>query len=275
MPVRAPVASPPHKFGLFSVALIQEDADAHTLGGVEYQAVCSTRVDPYPVACETTVPPELLGQPKETDTTTGITVGTPFGLYAGDSCVLGRTQPEARSQLRARFLAGEQATVERVVFSGELGNVPNLIEATVLASPAAPDLPDAVGLLEQWLATTTGGVGIIHAPRWLAPRAFLQVLALTAGPRAMTVLGSSWAFGTGYPGSAPAGQSADTALWLYATPPVTVRRSGLIEPADWASGGFDREQNLGLLLEERLYVVDWPCMSVAAIKTSLTRPGPP
>lgn len=269
--LRAPQQPVAHRYGLFAVATMLEDAEPHALAGVEYEAVCSTRVDTYPAPCEPTVPAELEVEPKVGYPTTQITVGTPFGVWAADSCVLGRDQGTARAQLRTRFTLGEETAVEALVASGELGNVPNLAGADVITTTAAPDLIDAVGVLEQWLADTTGGVGVIHLPLWAAPRVAAQLVATFSGPRATTVLGSSVAFGAGYEGIAPTAGADDGTLWLYATPPITVRRSRLVEPADWSTGGFERDTNTGLLLTERIYVVDWPCMAVAAVKTSLTR----
>lgn len=268
--VDGPPQPVPHRFPLFAAANVQENADHRVFNGVEYEAVCSTQVDPYPAPCEPTVPDEVDRVKKATGTSSFVT-GTPWGLVAADSRVLGRSESDVRRQLRQRFLAGEQAAAERVIETGMLGNTPNLTqEAAVL--PGTVDLVDAVGLLEQWLADTTGGVGVIHAPKTVAPRAKAAEQLQVSGPRAQTVLGSTWAFGTGYTGTAPAGQTDDGSLWLYATPPVTVRRSALIEPADWGSGAFDRATNSGFLLVERLYVVDWPC-GAAAIKTSTSRPG--
>lgn len=271
--VRAPSGVVAHRFGLFAASTLLENVEARALGGIQYEALGLPRVDALPAPCEPTAPPELVGQAKVAQSgTTKLTVGTPFVLYAADPCVLGRDAQLARTQLQTRFLAGEQNTVERVVESGELGNVPTLDEADVLAATTAPNLADAIGMLEAWLAANWGGVGVIHAPRWLAPRAAWEAQLVTSGPRATTVLGSVWSFGN-YPGTGPTGQVPDTALWLYATPPVTVRRSALIEPAGWDTGAFDRRTNQAMLLIERVYVVDWPAMSSAAVKTSLTRVG--
>lgn len=269
--VDAPAAPVPHKFGLFSVATVLENVDPHALTGIEYEAVCSTKVDPYPAACR---PGDTADRRKYPAPTTDVVNATPFAVYAADECVLGRDQATARRQLRERYYAGEETAVEHIVFTGVLGNIPNLQqEATIIPADTAPDLVDAIGLLEQWLATAYGGVGVIHAPMTIANRAQDKYQIGVNGPRAGTILGSAWAFGAGYPGTPPTNGGADDgSLWLYATPPVTVRRSALIEPADWDSGAFSIAENVGLLIEERLYVVDWPC-GAAAVKTNITRPG--
>lgn len=260
----------PHKYGLFSAATVLENVAGPALSGVEYEAVCSTQVDPYPAPCEPTVPDDT-SHSKVAGLTTVLVEATPFGLYSADACILGRDEQSVRTALRRRFGAGEQAAVERLVATGALGNSPNLgREATVLDGTL--DLADAIGELEQWLSTTHGGTGVFHAPRTLAPRAAAAMQVQTSGPRAETLLGSAWAFGAGYSGAGPDGQDDDGAVWLYATPPVTVRRSAVLEPASLHTGAFDIPTNSGFLLVERTYVVDWPC-TAAAMKTTLTRPG--
>lgn len=273
-PPPAPIA---HRFGLFSAATILENAEPHSLGGIEYSTVCSTRVDPYPIACEPSVPADF-SVTKTPQQTISTTEASPFAVYSADECVLGRDQDTAKQQLRQRFLAGEQAAVERIVWTGILGNWPTLASAEVLSGgTAGVDLIDGIGLLEQWLAQTWGGIGVIHGPRTIAPRAAQQLAVTINGPRAQTIFGSVFAFGTGYDGTPPyAGGADDGSLWIYATPPITIRRSTLIEPADWSTNAFDRSTNRGMLIDERIYVVDWPC-AVAAVQinaaSGLKRPG--
>jgi hypothetical protein len=273
MLVDSPPAAGPHRFGLFVAAALLENVEPHALLGVEYEAVTSAAVAPWPASCEPTVPDGLPDGQKLAQQTTSTVTGTPFAVYAADRCVLGRDPLVARRQLRQRFTAGEETAVEQVVFTGLLGNQPNLAAADVVAGGAALELVDAVGQLEQWLADT-GCVGVLHAPLWSAPRLREQRQVFVAGPTASTLLGSTWVFGAGYPATPPTSVTDpdDGALWLYATGQVTVRRGPIIEPGEWASGAFDRSQNLGSLLSERLYVADW-AGGTAAAKTTLTRPG--
>lgn len=276
MAVPAPPVAQPHRFGLFTASVILENADPHELTGIEYEAVCAPRADPYPAACR---PGDTFPRGKSAYPSTAVFNATPFAVYSADECVLGRDPDTARGQLRERFLLGEEAAVEKILFSGVLGNLPNLtINPFVIPATNPPDMPDAIGLLEQWLAVNYGGIGILHAPLTAAPRVQTLYELGVNGPRAGTVLGSAWAFGSGFPGSPPPfdhnGQPVadDGKLWLYVTPPVTIRRSALIEPADWSTGAFDTSQNVGMLISERLYVADWPC-GAACVKTNLNRPG--
>jgi hypothetical protein len=285
--VRVPAAAggAPTRHGLFGAANLVEGLDDHALHGVEYDALCGVPVDLWPMPCPgSAIPPAYQNVTKDPRRSLAGVYADPFAVYAAEDCsAVGRQLDEARTQLRTRLTLGEQATVERTVWTGEVGNTPALtVGATVLRGGDAVQLPDALGLLELWLATVTGATGTIHAPRWLAPRLAMDSWLNTSGARATTPLGTTWALGTGYPGTPPITDPVtvdDGALWLFATPPVTVRRSGIVEPADWQSGSFTTRTNGAYLLAERVYVVDWPCNS-AAVKTTLTRadyvaPEPP
>lgn len=271
--VSAPAPAPVAPHNLFTAATVLEDVDPHAFTGVQYEAVCNTNVDPYPAACEPDATTNL-SRTKVPQDTAETVVGTPFGVYAADSCVLGRDEDTARAQLRQRFLLGEAETVEHIVETGVAANWPNLHRDPTILTPVSTvtvdTLAKAVGMLEQWLADRFGTLGVIHAPRSYAETAFAHMQVDKQGPRALTRMGSAWVFGTGYTGGAPDGETDDGMLWLYATPPVTVRRTGVIEPATWESGAFNRETNSGMLIAERIYVVDWPC-AAAAIKTTLPR----
>ena len=281
--VSAPGPAPAARYGLFSAATMHEQVEGHALAGIEYEAVCSTHVTPYPAPCAHPAPPEGLPTTKTPAPTTSWAWGSPFALYAADDCALGRDETTARQQLRQRLAYGEQTAVEAIVERGLVGNVPRLIgtaeQPVQLPAGTEPlDPADAVGVLEHWLAAATGGQGVIHAPRWISGRLRSTSVTSVAGPVMQAPLGNTIAFGAGYVGAPPAGQTSD-ALWLYATRPVTVRRSAVIEPATWSTGTFDTRQNAGLLLVERVYVVDWPC-AAAAVPTTLPRrpelaPTPP
>jgi len=282
--VPTPPSGAPTRFGLFSASTLIEGADGHQLAGIEYPAVCSTRVDPWAADCAWPPPPEgTVAATKQPQPTRAMTAASPFVLYAMDDCALGVDMADQQAALRQRFTTGERHAVENIVATGLLNNYPRLVgteaNPTVLLQGTtgtgadqtvnADPLAQAIGKLEHWLAATTGGAGVIHVPRWLANDVKQESLTTTSGPVMASVLGNTFAFGSGYaggpPASAPAAEQEDTAVWLYATRPVTIRRSELIEPADWTTGAFDTRTNTGALLVERVYVVDWPC-AAAAVK---------
>lgn len=306
-PVDAPVPGAPTQYGLFVTARMQDNAPRHELNGIEYEPVCSTRVDEWPMNCTPYRGAEdgpgvhdgardldPMPWPKGTDEgprwpygrkhfehSTGVTRALPFTLYAGEDCFLGNhDQEQAQADLRERFKLGEQAAAEWVIYNGAMDVVPAIrYRPTILTAEGAAETPiapvDGIGLLEHWLECDSGALGVIHAPRYMA--AFLGGghTIRAQGQRAMSPLGHSYLFGAGYSGEAPfddEGPAEETPgkVWLYATRPLTVRRSALIEPADFESGAFSKPRNEASLLVERIYVIDWPC-EVAAVQVDFPR----
>lgn len=216
--------------------------------------------------------------------TKGLTRAVPFGLYSGEDCFLGNhDQQQALEDLRERFTLGEETAVERVVYHGLMGVYPALrYDPVLLTAEGRPEdmellpLGDAIGLLEHWLACTSGAQGVLHLPRFMAahlgagsegPR--------SQGPRAVSPLGHTLVFGAGYSGEGPfnddgPAEEVPDKVWLYASRPLTVRRSRLIQPANYQRGAFSKERNSASLLYERVYVVDWPC-EVAAVQVDYPR----
>lgn len=302
---RATVSPPPlgaaAPFGLLSAATIGEGVDPHELNGVEYQTVCSTQVDGWTAACgtRTTSPNPALPAVKQAGETAGFSYGDPFALYAAETCVLGNPDPDGLNRLRSRFTLGEPEALEDVFVTGKLGNRPSLthayaIDNSTAQKPYAPSVlpsgnnglpvPQAIGQLEQWLASVTGSTGVIHAPRWTAEVVATTQLLGTQGPHARTKMGTVLAFGTGYPGTPPVNgnETGEKHVWLYATPPVQIRRSTVVEPEPWGVGNVDlhgqpelapdqrtRPSDAGFRLLERTYVIDIPCGQVAAVRTDL------
>lgn len=231
---------------------------------------------------------------KRLDNTKGWTPADPFTVYAGEQCFTGNHDNTiAVRNLRERFRLGEQEAVERVVYNGFLPDperpdwaggdyadpakpflTPSLRWDPVILNNAQPTpLVHAVGMLEHWLQATSGARGVIHAPAYMASALGGGDIVTSSGPRAVSRLGHMFVFGTGYSGRKPLLSTGDPVpndgdpnAWLYATRPVTVRRSTLIEPADWESGAVNLRTNHGSMVIERIYTVDWPCAH-AAIRT--------
>lgn len=265
--------APEARYGLFSAATVLEDMEPRAFNGVEYTTLFDPGLNLYPLSdCEPGQPPT--NPPKDGQRSWGTATADPFAVYAAETCWPGGDTPtQARDRLRERLLRGERHTVEAAVDSGHAGATPYLRHPdTVLAAPDALPLELAVGVLEQHLAQA-GTSGVIHAPRWSAP--LMHALGVKPeGPRMRTLLGTPVAFGSGYSGAPPADMDDDGHLWLYATGPLTIRRSTIIEPATWDTGAFNPRTNSPFLLAERVYVVDWPCRTWA-VATTVERPYTP
>ena len=133
---------------------------------------------------------------------------------------------------------------------------------TAVLTPAA-----GIGLLEAFLAETTGGLGVLWAPRWTAPTLLAAQLVRPDGPRLIAALGDPIVFaqttGVGPGGVIPA--EVDV-VWLYATGAVQVRRGPLIAPA--LAESYSRTDGDVFAVVERPYLVGWGC-AVAAVRVKL------
>jgi hypothetical protein len=192
--------------------------------------------------------------------------GMPFGVIDGIVCYLhtGRTIEELRQIARERFLVHEQFEVERQFFQRELGGL-GAGAVTVLAPPVGTAWPlsQGVGALEAAIAETSGAVGMIHAPRKVGAPAkhHNQTQLSDDGRKLLTPLDNVWSFGAGYTNTGPTGSTAPAGqAWLYATGPVQIRRSALLEGAE-----LSRSTNENVVLVERDYVITADCPLAAAL----------
>ncbi|WP_435111312.1 hypothetical protein [Nocardiopsis synnemataformans] len=257
------------RYGLLSAATLVEDMDPHAFHGVEYEAVCDPKVRLYEVHMDCPNPDQAAI--KVGDRSRVTMTADPFAVYAVEQCLDARSSQQMQDDLRRRLLRGERHVMEAAVYHGLAGAAPSLRHSStvVLNGGTAVDVPLAVGALEHRIALA-GRTGTIHAPRYMAAVMDDRRLLHRQGPTLRTQLGTSVAFGSGYTGQPPAGVADDGNTWLYVTGPVTVRRSGVLEPARLDGGGFDMRTNTPFVLAERVYVVDWPC-GVAAIPTTIPR----
>lgn len=187
-----------------------------------------------------------------------------FTVYASHACGPVGTDDETAAQLAmAELQAREEARVEEIVATGELGNEPNFLGAETPAGTAALAPVVALALLEQAMGDAYGGNGVIHASR--AAATVLAPYLTRSGTQLQTMLGTPVAAGAGYPVTGPDGLPLEDGAWLYATPPVAVRRTEV-----FTSTGRDLANNGRVILAERTYLVGWDPCPVLAVPVSLT-----
>jgi hypothetical protein len=199
------------------------------------------------------------GQQQEEKTGSGplwLASGAPFTVYAGASCkAVGFSDAEGLA--RRRLALGEQHAVERHVWQHDLA-VPRAVDVT--GGGAAVPLAVGLGRLEAALADSYGGVGVVHAPRALAPLMAEARQISQVRSQLRTVLGTPVAFGGGYLATGPSGAAAAAGTaWLYASGVVTIRRSEVFVPVMPTTGGFDTRTNDVLVIAERTFVVPRDC----------------
>jgi hypothetical protein len=258
--IPAPIVPAPQplarRYGLFTAASGPLDLPDHGEGGgVRYTPEDCGEVAAYGVACygsgvgQTEAPAKPLDGVSD-EVNTGV-----FVALATIECnAVGYTRDEQMTRLRRRHEAGEQAAVERALWSGldfegnDLGI--RSLDAEAVDIPAGFDpglITDVIGGLERY-AYTINGYGyqaFIHAPVEVASFAHESGQVLKDGPRLVTPMGSIWSFGA-YPGGS-----------IIITGQTTVWRASGVDVAD----AFNPTTNVRLLAAERAYAVSFDCFA--------------
>lgn len=253
MTVQAPF-SEGRRYGIFDAAIGPLDLPAHGQGGgVRYIPDGCGNADVLSVACYAPgdAPSKAtLFDGDDPEIETGV-----FVTMAGLLCnLVGYTQDELRNKVLRRLELGEQAAVEKALwsgldFEGEDTGVRSLDSEAVPIGGGHDEglLTDVLGALERYAYTTRGygGRAYVHAPIEVAAFAAEAGLILP-GPRntKVTPLGSVWAFG-----AYPSGE-------IIITGQTTVWRG----PAEVVQT-FERTTNEALLLAERAYAVSFDCFA--------------
>lgn len=271
------VAPPPTRAavgGLFAVAGFPErpsDGNGNRWEcGIQYQAkTCAKPIGWTPV-CPPGVPVD-----KEPTLEWGLVEGTPFNVILGINCLLpGNTLEEFRANVVDAFTLCEQQSAEAIFWSGSQGNNslarPDALPAdqcVALGTVTSPlSVTSGVAALESYLGDHYCGVGVIHAPRAVAPYAARAQLTCQCGtPNISTPLGTRWAFGGGYSvNTGPDGTPApDGVAWLYVTGQVNIWRSEVYVTPDELKYAFNTRNNEVELFAERTYIVTTECVCAA------------
>ncbi|MFC1410402.1 hypothetical protein ACEZCY_14165 [Streptacidiphilus sp. N1-12] len=262
-----PVA--PAAGGLFSVATMLPMEDAHAENGVMWEPLTCAEAQAGGDPCVAERDPLAVdeGVPE--------VEATPFIIYGGYNCKLvGHTVADVRNRAQQALYLGEQRATERALWTGDQGNRPRLADPTAVILGPGSLLADAVSpevglaLLEAYLGSGTGGVGMVHLTRDVATLLWRGQMLTTSGTRTTTRLGTLVAAGGGYPGTGPDGSDAPAGTaWAYATSPVVVRRSEVYMNPDTPEQALNKTTNNLEILAERTYVVGWDCLLAAVLIT--------
>jgi hypothetical protein len=247
-------------FGLYSAAVVVDSEDPHAQSGVTWELSSCGVAGAFPIACPA-------------DYTLDVRQGLdyveapPFGVNAGLECKpVGTPLDQLRDLVATRLRLSEQWAVERTYWTGDVlpDGAPRLAaggDVTVLAgAPVKPAV--GIGLLEEAIGNMTGAVGVIHAPRVAIGALGGHVSEARGALR--TKLATRVAFGTGYPGTGPAGEArTNGSTWLFATGPVQVVRSPVMHIPNDPRDALDRETNDARLQAVRIVSVGHACGLVA------------
>lgn len=269
-------ARQPLPYGLFSTFTARpQGADRWEAGGVQWESLACDLADgigPWQVP-----PTSTTGLPKDLASGTSA-IGSfgsalPFTVYGHFTCSpVGWTPERAQEMALQHLLTREEYRVEQALWTGDLGNTPKLQDAgTTTVTVAGAGVAETVGLLENWLATNYGSVGVIHMTRQAAVIGLAREVLVTSGGRLTTQLGTPVAAGSGYPGTGPAGQAAAASTsWIFATPALFGYRSEVFDSSDRSGDLFDRSLNNLYAVAERSFLLGFDPCGVAAALATLT-----
>lgn len=206
----------------------------------------------------------------------------PFVLIGSYKCPpVGRPANEAFEIARQRLLKWEGHQLEKTLWTGAVANGTGFINPSfAFGNPECDVLPvdvhaggavdpvAAISLLESALGDSSG-CGLIHVPFGLG--AYLKNFRLLEkdGNAYYTPTGYRVVLGHGYPGSGPANAAAAAnESWIFATGPITMASSDMMQVPDNLVEGFNRMVNDVEIRAERFYALGFSC-ALFAVRVSL------
>lgn len=210
-----------------------------------------------------------------------------FAVYTWIDCsLIGTGAAELRSRIEAAHRNNAKTLVERIFWTGGDfstaqhlaedtavtetvgGSIVNLQTAATVLVTGAVDVVEAIGRLEDAMATCYGGTPMIHVPRCvtahLAANHQLDDNDDDDGKVLHTRNGSIVVPGPGYPGTSPAGATpAAGTKWIYATGRVKMWESDLMWNSQDVRQFLGRDDNDTVLIVEQRFTFAWDCCHFA------------
>lgn len=261
----------PVPYGLFSVAAFRGDGDRWE-SGVQWEALTP---DALEWIGQWQVPPTTTtGLPKDLAKNIGpLGEASPFTVYGHFNCSpVGWSPAEAQEQATAQLLAYEETRAEQALWTGHLGNTPNLsVGAEDLAPGASVGAAVALGMLEEFIADSYGSLGVIHMSKRGAGAVAALNMVEARGNRLTTRLGTPVVAGSGYPNTGPDGlePSENEKSWMRASPAIFGYRSEVFTSSNTAGDLLDRGLNNLYAIAERSYLLGFDPTGVGAVLVEL------
>lgn len=276
------VEGPPRQplpFGLFSVLTPRPEGDSRWENGVKWETLtCEPVSGRSGPGCNDVAddqgdfPEDVIGLPKALGRNAGATgEAAAFAVYGHFNCSPVGFSPElAQERATAHLQAREEARVEQALWTGDLGNTPNLTaDAVDLTSGGAVSPAAALARLEDFIATEYGSLGVLHLSRGAVTILSSLTLVSQVGQRLVTAVGTPVVAGAGYPGTDPDGNVAADTTWAYASPALFGYRGEILPSSARPGDLLDRSTNDLYAIAERPYVLGYdPCgVGAAAFNT--------
>jgi len=200
----------------------------------------------------------------------------PYTAFYGDTCSLALYRSRDFAGLASgAYVAAESALMARELWAGDAAVAGGLVNAYF--SDGEADVvgglwPVVNGLarLQQELADTMPGRGMIHAPKDVASLWYTAGVIRREGAVLLDAFDNIVVADAGYPGTGPNGEArTETTAYVFATDMVQVRRDGqvrILPSRDEAMGGgaLDRDTNTVEWRAERIVAAYWSkCAQIA------------
>lgn len=283
--VEPPGCVPP-RYGLLSVAEVEDVPDGHWLAGFHTQIESCDDLETRVVNCTEDQTPK--------ETTSGLvfpesdafTVVAPFKCSTG-----GLTVADAWGHAANRLYQGESRSLERVFWSGR-DDAGNIVASTLGAAvvddgdnqlepgemfdltplSGAVSITDGLALLESWAGEHMPCAPVVHSARGIATYLAERSLVSAEGQVMFTNgAGSRVAVGGGYLTSGPNGVAAPAGeAWMWVSGAVKVLRGPVFMTPDSGdtAAAVDRALNDVTVYAERNYAFTRGC-GLAAIRVNL------
>lgn len=240
-------ARAPLPYGLFSILGFRGGEERWENGVVFEALTCEPAGGIGNPDCDPETP--TVGLPKVLDQGMGeVGEASPFTVYGHHTCSpIGGTFARAQDLANQHLQVREEARVEQALWTGDLGNVPNLSGANGYAAPVnlgTLSLWRAVSLLEQEIAARYGSLGVIHMSRENASRLMKEGDLTRQGGRLFTAMGTPIVAGTGY--------ASDR---IVGTPALFGYRGDVFTSSNRPGDLLDRATNDLYAIAERTYLV--------------------
>lgn len=263
-------AAPRSRYGLLDAADEVVPEDTRFINGLEFQPACRVDVKLSAQDCGESFTYNL-------DDSNGIATDTvaPIRVYGGFTCrSVGLTQADIDRRAEEALAAGGPVALEKFLWTpavapvaGEPDQLHLMGPDTVVLAGAAVSFVKGIRLLEDYLATEYGRVGVLHAPAGVSADAALAQQVRWESGKPVTTRGTRWSFGA-YPYADPDGDpaTANTA-WIVATGAVTLRQTPARRITQYEQV-LDRSTNEIFAIATKTYVVLWECVT-AAVQVTL------
>lgn len=237
----------PYRFGLFSLPEFNVGGDRDGFGLTWRSEACAETGITYDVCLDPAV--------ADLTSTTVACVEPqfdPFVVYAylTDSMIVEAGSDDA-DLARTRFLNVEQYAVEKALEA----RLSAAVAPVAVLGTGEFSVRQALAQVEQALAVTVKGRGVIHMSRFAAT--LLADRLKVEGGQLRTALGTPVVAGGGY-----ATDALPTAVTVYGTGPMVARRSG-IEVVSAPRYDINSMSEIA----QRTYVIGWDCGAVGATAT--------